>query len=287
MGQHAFAGIEQALLDLCGKECAQPAYRLLGGALRDRVDYFYYLAQGSADDLVRQCRDGVRRGYGVFYLKVGLDTKAEGEMLEAIRATIGPERRIRIDANEAWELNEAIRILNDWDAKHGIDFCEAPLKHDLPESTREVRMRVPCAICANEALGRDVDVLRLIKSRCADVFCFSPYWVGSMRRFITLSFLADIEGFQVCKHTHGEFGIAATAFQHAMLCVPNAVTGNQQTAAMLRDDILAEPIPIATGPTWGLIDKPGLGIDVDEEKLATYHEAYLRDGQFLSYRKYD
>src|ERR1051325_7658131 len=45
-GNFAFAGIDQALWDLCGKECGQPLYRLFGGALRDEVDYFYYLARG-------------------------------------------------------------------------------------------------------------------------------------------------------------------------------------------------------------------------------------------------
>ena len=93
----AFAGVDQAMWDLCGKECRQPIYRLLGGALRDEVDYFYYLSRGSADDIERQCREGVGRGYTVFYLKTGIDLLAEEMMLEAIRGAIGPERKIRID----------------------------------------------------------------------------------------------------------------------------------------------------------------------------------------------
>ena len=49
----------------------------------------------------------------------------------------------------------------------------------------------------------------------------------------------------------------------------------------MADDILTEPLPIATGPSWGLIERPGLGVEVDQDKLARYHDAYLRDGQFL------
>jgi glucarate dehydratase len=59
--------------------------------------------------------------------------------------------------------------------------------------------------------------------------------------------------------------------------------GNQQTAAMMTDDLLAAQLPIATGPSWGLIEGPGLGIEIDEAKLARYHEAFRRDGQFLPY----
>ena len=75
----------------------------------------------------------------------------------------------------------------------------------------------------------------------------------------------------------------AAAGQHVMLSLPNTIDGNQQTAAMMADDILVEPIPITAGPKWGLIEKPGLGVEVDEAKLEFYHQAYRRDGQFLPY----
>jgi L-Ala-D/L-Glu epimerase len=280
----AFAGVDMALWDLCGKESGQPVFHLLGGARREQVDYFYYLERGTPESLARQCRQAVERGYTTFYLKTGIDEKEEEAMLETIRATVGLECRIRIDCNEAWTINQAIRLLNKWDRRFGIDFCEAPVAHELPESMREVRERVPCAIAANEALGREVDVLRIIRSRCADVLCFSPYWVGTLRRFMTLSHVAHLEGQLVCKHTHGELGIAAAACQHVMLCVPNAVGGNQQTASVMAGDILKEPLVIRSSPSWGHIDKPGLGVEVDEEKLLAAREAYGRDGQFLPYR---
>ena len=157
------------------------------------------------------------------------------------------------------------------------------MRIDPVENMIEVRQRVPVAVCANEGLGRTADVLRLIRSRCADVFGFSSVWVGTLRRFRTLCDVADFEGLRVVKHTHGELGIAAAAGHHAMLTVANATDGNQQVAAMLADDVVAERLPIVDGPTWGRIERPGLGVDVDERKVALYHEAYRRDGQFLPY----
>lgn len=50
-GQFAFAGIDQALWDLCGQDCGKPLYRLLGGALREEVDYFYYLSRGTDEEI--------------------------------------------------------------------------------------------------------------------------------------------------------------------------------------------------------------------------------------------
>jgi glucarate dehydratase len=284
-GNYAFAGIDQALWDLCGKECGKPLYRLFGGALRDEVDYFYYLARGLPEDITKQATDGVRRGYTCFYLKVGLDERTETEMLAALRSAIGPDRKIRVDANQAWNLPQATRLLKRWDADFGIDFAEAPVPIDPVENMCELRAKVPVALCANEGLGRVEDCLRVIRARCADVLCFSSYWVGSLRNFLTLSWIAHWEGQQVCKHTHGELGIAAAAGHHVLLAIPNAIDGAQQTAAIMADDILTRPSPIATMPRWGTIEQPGLGVDVDEDRLQHYHQCYLRDGQFLPYRR--
>ena len=83
-GNFAYAGIDMALWDLCGKECGQPLYRMLGGAMRDAVDYFYYMEWGTPEEHRAQAKDGVRRGYQAYYIKVGVDERREEEMLEAL-----------------------------------------------------------------------------------------------------------------------------------------------------------------------------------------------------------
>lgn len=280
-GNFAFAGIDMALWDLCGKASGQPIYRLFGGAMRETVDYFYYLSRGTPDEIAAQCEDGRKRGYRCYYLKTGLDTPAEEAMIATIRDIAGPEALIRIDANEAWSVPEAVQILNRWHDLYGIDFAEAPVPARPHALMQDLRRRTPVALCANEGLSNPLDALAMIESRAADVLCFSSYWVGSLRRFHTLSQLAALHGQKVIKHTHGEFGIAAAAGQHMMLSLPNVAPGVQQTAAVMQDDVLATRLPIADGPAWGLIEAPGLGVDVDEDKLAKYAEAYRRDGQFL------
>ena len=205
-------------------------------------------------------------------------------MLEALRSTLGPQAKIRLDVNQSWSLPQARKTLEDWHARFDIDFVEAPVSIDPIENMFDLRGPGLPALCANEGLWREADAMRIIKSRCCEYLCFSSYWVGSLRRFHTLGQLAHLEGQLVCKHTHGELGLTAAAGQHMMLCVPNACDGHQQTAQFMVDDILTERIPIADGPKWGRIEAPGLGVEVDEAKLATYHEAYLREGEYVPYR---
>lgn len=282
-GNFAFAGIDMALWDLCGKECGQPLYRMLGGAMREEVDYFYYMEWGTPAEIERQGRDGAKRGYRAYYIKAGVDERKEEEMLEALRGAIGPEGRIRIDVNQAWSIPQAARLLTRWNEKYDLDFAEAPVRIDPVENMLDLRARVDVALCVNEGLWREADAYRVIKSRCGDYLCFSQYWVGSLGRWHMLNQASHLEGWQMLKHTHGELGLTAAAGQHVMLAAPNAALGSQQTAQMMADDILTERIPIIDGPSWGRIDKPGLGVTVDEDKVGRYHEDYRKLGDFPTY----
>jgi glucarate dehydratase len=85
------------------------------------------------------------------------------------------------------------------------------------------------------------------------------------------------------KHTHGELGIAAAAAHHVLLTLPNVVDGNQQTAHMMQDDILTEPVPIVSQPDWKVPQGTGCCVVVDEEKVGRYHEVYRKQGQLLPY----
>ena len=83
--------------------------------------------------------------------------------------------------------------------------------------------------------------------------------IGSARcaASTTLASLANLLGVAVCKHTHGELGIAAAAAHHLLLTLPNATLGAQQTAAIMADDLLTSPLPIANKPRWGFPMQPG------------------------------
>lgn len=278
----AYPGIDMALWDICGKASGQPLYNLFGGRVRDKANYFYYLSQGPLEQIEAQCRDGLTKGFHVFYLKVGIDIAAELEMVRVLRQSVGSAAKIRLDANGAWTVNEALRNLELLD-RYQIDFIEQPVSQDPITNMVEVRSRCSVALSANEGLWTAADAYRQITSRTADVYCFSPYFTGSLAQFQRLSRVADLEGLSVCRHTHGELGIVATAAHHILLTLPNIVDGNQQTAHMMQDDILKEPIPIACSPDWGVPVGAGLGIEVDEEKLGKYHEQYRSRGQFLPY----
>jgi L-alanine-DL-glutamate epimerase-like enolase superfamily enzyme len=284
-GNFAWAGIDMALWDVCGRACGEPLWRLLGGLRHAEATYFYYLARDTLENLAAQVNEGLAAGFEVFYLKVGLDDTEDLEMVSAVREALGPVPRLRLDANGAWTIPQALRNLRAM-GEYDIDFVEQPVRDHPVGQLAEVRARVEMAVCANEGLWSEADAYARIRARDADVYCFSPYWVGSIGSFHRLAWLADYEGLQVCKHTHGELGLAAAAGHHVVLTLPNGVQGHQQTAYLIEHDILTEPIPLARGPRWGVIDGPGLGVEVDEAAVSEAAARYRAEGQYLPWQDY-
>jgi L-alanine-DL-glutamate epimerase-like enolase superfamily enzyme len=278
-GNFAWAGIDMALWDLCGRACGQPLWRLLGGVRQREATYFFYLARGQRDSLADQVAEGRAAGFEVFYLKVGLDDADDLAAVAAARDALGAGPRLRLDANGSWSLPQAVRNLRAFE-EHDIDFVEQPVRDHPIGQFAALRRRTSTTLCANEGLWSEADAYARIRARQADVFCFSPYWVGSIASFQRLAWVAEYEGLQVCKHTHGELGLAAAAMHHVVVTLPNGVEGHQQTAHLMQHDVLTETIPIASGPRWGLLDRPGLGVDVDEAAVAEAAARYRADGQY-------
>jgi len=283
-GNFAWAGIDMALWDICGRASGLPLWRLLGGLQRQEATYFYYLARGTRESLAAQVADGLAAGFEVFYLKVGLDDAEDLAMVAAVREALGAAPRLRLDANGSWSLPQATRNLRALE-EYDIDFIEQPVRDHPIGHLAELRSRSPIPVGANEGLWSEADAYARIRARQADVYCFSPYWVGSLAGFQRLAWVAEYEGLQVCKHTHGELGIAAAAAHHVVLTLPNGVQGHQQTAYLMEHDVLTDPLPIATGPRWGRIDAPGLGVEVDEDAVAAAASRYLADGQYRPWQK--
>ena len=282
-GNFAFAGLDMALRDIQGKACGQPLYRLFGGLMRDEVDYFCYLSANTPESVADQAEKARKAGYSVYYLKVGVDFDRELAMVAALREAIGSEGKIRIDANGAWSVAQAVRYLDAFD-RYEIDFAEQPVSQDPIRNMVELKQKVRVPLAANEGLWRQADVWEVIRARAADVLCFSPYWVGTLAAFHRLAHLAANEGLAVCRHTHGELGLMAAASHQLCLTLPNLVQGNQQTAALMESDILTEELPVAANPRWGVPEGSGLGVEVDMERVEKYQEVYCEIGQFLPYQ---
>ena len=110
-GNHANAGIEMALLDIKAKHFGASVSDLLGGRYRDAVDYMGYLFIDTPERNAAKAKAYVDRGFRSLKVKVGRSVAQDTESIAAIRAAVGPDVRIRIDANQGWSVPTAIKAI--------------------------------------------------------------------------------------------------------------------------------------------------------------------------------
>ena len=180
-GNFAWAGIDMALWDVCGRACGEPLWRLLGGLQPHEATYFYYLARGTRDEpSPHQVADGLAAGFEVFYLKVGLDDADDLEMVAAVREALGAGPRLRLDANGTLvDPTGASQPAGDRPSTTSTS-SSSPSATIRSASSPSCAAASTMAVCANEGLWSEADAYARIRARQADVYCFSPYWVGSI-----------------------------------------------------------------------------------------------------------
>lgn len=276
----AIAAVEMACWDVLGKVSGQPLVNLFGGRVRDRVPYFWYLPRKTPEETAAAARAGQDRGFRTFYLKVGWgDPGTDVALVEAVRDAVGPDARIRVDANEAWSPGTAIRVLRSMEP-FDIELAEQPVSgRNLSEMTY-VRSRLGMPLLANEASWTQHDVLEVIRHGAADVLSLDNQMMGGLLNMKRAAGMCETAGLPVLKHSLAELGIGTYAALHLMASTANFLFANQSYASLLTDDVLegTGSLPYTDG-TLEVPTAPGIGVTLDRDKLARYAELYREEGQ--------
>jgi muconate cycloisomerase len=260
------AGLEMALWDAVGKAAGVPVYDLLGGAVRDEVDYFGFPQGDTADELARDAHRLAGEGYGVIYTKAGFGADTDMENIAAVREAIG-DRRLRIDANGAWSVEEAIRMIHRLQ-EFDLDWVEQPTPETSLAALKHVRDSVPVPIAADQSVYTVDDVYEVCGRRAADVIVLSPHETGGILAFRRAAGIAMAAGVSICLHGQGVSSITDAAQHHLGLCTAGLTDGNQIMHQLFVEDLAAAPALDPVGGRIGRVEGPGFGVTVDREAVA-------------------
>ena len=202
-------------------------------------------------------------GYGAFKLKLAVSRTTPGisadlRRVAALREAVGPDARIRLDANEAWireEARVALQALAEW----GIDYVEQPIARDDLEGLALLDRDSPIRIAADESLlGQGLD--KCIDARAASIFVVKPAAIGGFRASIGLERRASALGIRVVWSSLIDGVVSRQAALHlaAALEAAGEVHGLGTGALMATD--LAKAPPVRSGKIE-LSKSPGLGLD--------------------------
>ncbi len=267
-------GMEIALLDTLGKAKECEVSTLLapsGVAPRTAVPVNAIIGAKAAEAAIAIAQEARKSGFRCVKLKVGLGLSAQEEIerIALVREAIGPVLHLRLDANEAWNLEEAIAILSHC-VPYNIQYIEQPLKaHDLA-GMHTLRQAIPIPIAADEAVNSLESARCVLDSEAADILVIKPQFAGGLHMGQQIIQMAAKRGVRCVITSTLEAGIGLVAALHLAAASPDVTFEcGLATLHLLVDDLLVDDLPVRDGfmivPTG-----PGLGVALDQNALDRY-----------------
>lgn len=257
----ALNGVDLALHDLAGRLTGLPVWRVLGAAQVAPVPCNATLVADDPERVATRAAERARRGFRTFKLKVGAG--ADLQEVAAVREALGPDARIRVDANGAWSATEAIEALRAM-APHGLELAEQP----APELSdlAAVRAAVEVPVSADESLATVADAERAFDLRACDLAAIKLVKAGGL---IAALQVATVLPAYLSSALDGPVGIAAAA--HLAQALPRGGFAGPLAHGLATEELFAERIAVR-GPTMegaGLLPPraPGLGVELDEDAV--------------------
>ena len=255
----AKAAVDMAVYDLWAKRWKAPLWKLLGGA-KPSFETDITISVNPIDQMVADSLDAQRRGYRILKIKVGKEGKKDVERIAAIRNALGPDIRIRVDANQGWTPRQSVAIISALEDKDlDIDLVEQPVPAGDLDGLRYVTQRVQTSILADEAVFSPADAVKIITTGAADLINIKLMKTGGIWQALKVCGIAESYGVECMTGCMLESKLAVTAAAH-LCCGQSVVTMADLDGPSLCATDPFEGGPIFDGATVTMTDAPGLGI---------------------------
>ena len=293
---HVRSAIEVACYDLMGQSCGRPVVDLLGGAARDRVPFAAYLfykhvgaggefgfdrdpsatgwfaarqeAALDADGVVAQAQAMIAHyGFKSIKLKGGVfEPKVEVDSILALREAFGPDMPLRLDPNAIWQVDTAIAAGRQLEGV--LEYYEDPVRGQQNMGAVAKALDIPLA--TNMCTTSFDDLPGSVKFNSEAIILSDHHFWGGFRASLDLARFCAIFDRGMSMHSNSHLGISLAAMAHLAAAVPN-LTYDCDTHYPWQDghDLLVQPLQFNDGAI-SVPKLPGLGIEVDRDKLAAY-----------------
>lgn len=266
------AGVEMALWDILGKAAGLPLYRLWGGPVRAQVRTKFSVSGLAPERAAEIAAWAVTQGFTAMKVKVGRELATDMTRVSAVRAAVGPDVRLGVDANGGWSAStarEAAARLSQLD----VAFLEQPVAPERIEELARVRAHSSIPIIADESVWDRHDAMAVIRAEAADALSVYVGKGGGLGEARAVIGLAEAAGVACTIGSNLELGPATAAMIHLGLASPGIADESYPcdilSVFFYEDMLLQEPLPITAGSALP-IDRPGLGVELDEQKLDRY-----------------
>jgi len=253
----ARAAEEIARLDLEARQEGRP----LAEPVKDALPVNMTLPAGPPEEVAARAREGLSAGYACFKVKVGLPD--DPDRVAAVREAVGPWPALRVDANRAWSVEQAVTAIRAME-DHDLEFVEEPCRS--LDDLRQVRGRVSTPIAADESVGSLRAVRRAVEVEACDVVNVKLASAGGFRAAREALRVARSHGLGafLSSTLDGPWGIAA-ALQLAAAEDVKLACG--LATLELFDARIARALPAPMRGTLKVPAGPGLGVHAEPDAL--------------------
>jgi L-alanine-DL-glutamate epimerase-like enolase superfamily enzyme len=260
------SAFEMALFDLAAKEAGKPLYDFLGGCKKE-METDLTIGIDSPENMACTAKKFKEDGVQNIKIKLGKKVNDDIERVKQIRHAIGPEIRLRIDANQGWSFEDAVFALPEM-GKYDIEFCEQPLHRREDDKLPGLREISPIKIMADESVFDHFDANRLIHSNACDYVNIKFAKSGGIREAKKINTICEQNQIPCMMGGMLESRLALTAFAHFASANENIKFYDLDTCLLGH---LADPVIGGvrySGYTLQLPSVPGIGADAEENFLS-------------------
>ena len=260
---YPITAVEFALCDIKGKAFNVPVYQLLGGKCCDGAPLHGLADRLSVEESIARIEELANEGWTWLKSKIGFGVPEDVAWYRGVHEAIGDKVRFQLDANTGYTLGEAVQALTRMEEMGGIALFEQPVRH-LDEMAA-LASRITAPLQADEAVSTPRSVYDIAQTRAAHVLHFKIEKFGGLLRAKRMAAVGEAAGLEISVAPY--FDVMAAAAAHFAASTPNVKW--PAGFSEMGDTLLTvpyEPLGQILDPPEG----PGLGVEVDEDKLAAY-----------------
>ena len=237
----ALSGIDIALWDILAKKSNLPLYQLLGGKTNDKIPVYGYgmmLQKKTVEELCELFKNEAsqikEKNFKAMKMKIGMGPKEDLKLVSAVRDTIGSEFKLMVDANHAYNKNDALYVGKGLDEMN-IYWFEEPVAPEDYDGYKELKEKLKTNIAGGEAEFTKYGWNQLIKNNCIDIAQPEVCGLGGITEYLKVSALAQSNFIPIVNHVWGS-ALSVAVNLHLLTTLPDMPGGLFPTKSMLEFD---------------------------------------------------
>ena len=278
----AISGLEHAMWDIAGKAYGAPVHKLIGGACRDKIRVYANGWSGgnpTPDSLAERASEVIEAGFtalkfdpipGRWRTYVSKDVEdAAVENVRAVREAVGPDVDILVEMHRRLAPMHAVRIAHEIERYRPFWYEEPVLAENIP-ALASVRQKINIPVVTGEELYTKFEFREVFERQAADILNPDVCNVGGILELKEIAAMAEPYFVVISPHNFNSTTVGLAATIQVSAAIPNfLITEYFVNLEELGRDIAKNPFEVKDGYIQ-IPDAPGLGIDLDEERLAAY-----------------